>query len=85
MNQAQQLSPRLQKDYLLQAMMFVEKNGKALLRSGIKDGFSMYDYRLIEQYMIDNNKNLLTITLEEVVTILKNKGKVTTYVCHIEI
>ena len=75
MSQTQQLAPRLQGDYLLQAMMFVEKNGKALLRSGIVDGFSMYDYRMIEQYMIDNNKNLLTITFEEVVSIIKNYRK----------
>lgn len=55
-----------------QAMLFVDNNARALVKTGIRNGFSIGDYMAIEKYMIENNKNAHTITFEEVVTILKN-------------
>jgi len=71
----QQNKEALRFDMRYQAMLFVDNNGRALVRSGINDGFSIGDYMAIETYMIENNKNAHTITFEEVVAILKNKRK----------
>ena len=72
MTERQRNKEALQFDMRYQAMLFVDNNARLLIKNGINDGFSLGDYMTLEKYMIDNNKNAHTITLEEGIKVLKD-------------
>jgi hypothetical protein len=72
MTERQRNKEALQFDMRYQAMLFVDNNARLLIKNGINDGFSLGDYMILEKYMVDNNKNAHTITLEEGIKVLKD-------------
>jgi hypothetical protein len=58
----------------LQAMLGVKKYGKKLHANGFYS-VSIDELRAIEKYLIQQNKNSMTITFEELVTVIKNYRK----------
>ena len=72
MTERQRNKEALQFDMRYQAMLFVDNNARSLIKNGINDGFSLGDYMTLEKYMVDNNKNAHTITLEEGIKVLKD-------------
>jgi hypothetical protein len=72
MTERQRNKEALQFDMRYQAMLFVDNNARLLIKNGINDGFSLGDYMILEKYMVNNNKNAHTITLEEGIKVLKD-------------
>ena len=72
MTERQRVIASLRTDFRYQAMLFVRNNAKTLAKYGMGVAYSLGDYMALEKYMIEQNKNSHNITLQEVISVLKD-------------